>query len=287
LTSWDKTFQWTGNAGATWYILNVRNASNALIKNIWVSAADAQCASDTSCSFIIPNFNLANGSYSWRVLNYGGYGYGLWSAYTPFTLNISPLSVPLSPINTMTSWDKSYQWTGNAGATWYILNVRNSSDVLIKNIWVSAADAQCASDTSCTYVIPGMNLANGSYSWRVLNYSPSGYGTWSAYTPFTLSIAPMSTLISPLGTVTGWDNTFQWTGNTGATYYIINVRNASDVLIKNIWVSAADAQCASDTSCTYIIPNFNLANGSYSWRVLNYSPSGYGAWTAYQAFLLQ
>ena len=287
MTSWDKTFQWTGNTGAAWYILNVRNASDVLIKNIWVSAADAQCASDTSCSFIIPNFNLVNGSYSWRVLNYGGYGYGQWTAYQPFVLSILPLNTLVSPVTTMTSWDKTFQWIGNSGATQYIINVKNASGALIKNIWVSPAVAQCASDTSCTYIIPNFNLANGSYSWRVQNYGAYGYGQWTAYQPFVLNILPLNTLVSPLGTVTGWDKTFQWTGNTGATQYIINVKNASGALIKNIWVSAAVAQCASDTSCTYIIPNFNLANGSYSWRVQNYGAYGLGQWTEYQDFLLQ
>ena len=52
----------------------------------------------------------------------------LWTptALQNFTLNIPPaIAVLGDPMRTLTSWDKSFNWTGLSGATWYNLEVQN------------------------------------------------------------------------------------------------------------------------------------------------------------------
>ncbi len=94
----------------------------------WYLSGQAGCDVDTSC-VIAPAqaLRLANGSYQWRILDYGAYGYGSWTPWQSFTLNIAPPVVVLgAPQGTLTSWDGSYEWTGIPDGTWYLLEVQDS-----------------------------------------------------------------------------------------------------------------------------------------------------------------
>jgi hypothetical protein len=129
-----------------------------------------------------------------------------------------------------------------------------------------------------------LNLANGDYKWHVQTYSPSGYGAWTAFTNFTLSV-PTIILVSPTGTLTSWSNQFSWTGISGATYYHLQVFDATtDTIIHDQWFNTtvcSGLDCAVSPSALA-----DLANGSYKWKIQSYSPSGYGPWSSYLSFTL-
>jgi predicted extracellular nuclease len=87
LSGWDHTFTWTGANGATWYFLEVQTSGGTVVLYKWYTAAAASCAGDLSC-FLTPAelAGLPNGDYQWRVQDYGAYGYGIWTAFMPFSL---------------------------------------------------------------------------------------------------------------------------------------------------------------------------------------------------------
>jgi hypothetical protein len=137
------------------------------------------------------------------------------------------------------------------------------------------------------------NLAAGDYKWRVRAYDSAKvtYGDWTDYKTFTipapLPLGPL-TAVSPAGTVTGFNNSFTWTGMTRATDYVIEVFTAADVRIGSpTWRTASQASCiAPDLDCATTIGLGNLAPGDYKWHVRAYDSATvtYGDWTAYQTF---
>ena len=130
---------------------------------------------------------LPNGLYKWQVRDYGGYGYGLLTALQEFTLNIPPaISVLGDPINTLTSWDQSFNWTGVSGATWYYLEVQNASGGILLGKWYTAGSICVAQ--SCTVTPAELSgLPNGLYKWQMRDYGGYGYGHLTALQEFTLN----------------------------------------------------------------------------------------------------
>jgi hypothetical protein len=102
-----------------------------------------------------------------------------------------------------------------------------------------------------------------------------------------LTVAP-AVLISPSGTLNSWNNTYSWTGVSGATWYVFDVLRADNSTLVHQWVSAAQAGCNTDLSCVYSpAATANLTNGTYRWRVQDYGPSGYGNATPLKNFTLE
>ena len=121
-------FRWTGFTDATWYYLQVQTASGEAVFGRWYTSAEAGCGGGTGCG-VTPSevARLENGAYQWRILDYGEYGYGQWTAFQGFTLNTAPVNVVLGePVGTETEWDRSFRWTGLAGATYYYLEVQKA-----------------------------------------------------------------------------------------------------------------------------------------------------------------
>ena len=85
--SWDNTFSWTGLTDATWYLLEVQPSNGDPVLLKWYSAIEAGCDSDLSCA-VSPaeTVVLPQGTTSGASVDWGEYGYGLWTEYTTFTL---------------------------------------------------------------------------------------------------------------------------------------------------------------------------------------------------------
>jgi len=298
LTSWDHAFTWTGLSNATLYLLDVYDANtNAQVHRKWYSNVTAGCDTDTSCSISpVELASLANGDYKWRIRDYGGYGYGPYTGFVNFTLNIPPPPVvtPDTPSGTLTSWNGTFAWTGISGPTLYLVDVYNAdTDAQVHRKWYSAVTAGCDTDTSCEITLVSAELANfpnGNYKWRIRDYGGYGYGPYTGFVNFTLNISPPPTvtLDSPIGTLTSWNNTFSWTGISGPTLYLLDVYDANTTAqVHRKWYTAAAAGCDTDTSCSISPPELaNLPNGSYNWRIRDYGAYGYGPYTAFVNFVL-
>ncbi len=119
------------------------------------------------------------------------------------TANFTALGATLlDPQGSLTSWNNTFSWTGLAGADWYLVQVQDTADNNILAKWYTAEAAGCAGDLSCT-MSPDetLNIANGDYKWRILDYGSYGYGNWSPYTTFTLNAAcyTLTTGVLPAG----------------------------------------------------------------------------------------
>jgi predicted outer membrane repeat protein len=184
LTSWDKTFRWTGIASAEYYHTQVYDtASNTLLQEEWYNLA---ICNGLNCA-VSPSETryLGNGQYKWRVQTYGTMGYTPWTEYATFTIN-SPAITLTAPTGTISSWDKTFRWTGITSAEYYHLQVYNSdTDTLVQEEWYNLAI--CNGLTCAVSPTETRNLANGTYRWRVQSYGSEGYTTWTTLTTFTLN----------------------------------------------------------------------------------------------------
>ena len=89
LTAWDHTFHWTGISPATWYLVEVYTPGGTQLFRQWYTAEQAGCAGGGTCAVTPAELGaLANGDYRWILLDYGDYGYGSWTGYTDFSLNL-------------------------------------------------------------------------------------------------------------------------------------------------------------------------------------------------------
>jgi hypothetical protein len=189
LTSWDHTFAWTGFPDTSWYFLQVQKSDGTPVFDAWYTNGQSGCDGDTSC-VIAPAqaLQLANGDYQWRILDYGSYGYGNWTTWQNFTLNIPPPVVVLgAPKDTLMSWDGSYHWTGISDGSWYLLELQDGNGTTLLSKWYSAdgscTDLACAATPNETLALP-----NGTYQWRIQDYgSTYGYGSWTTLQSFTLN----------------------------------------------------------------------------------------------------
>lgn len=190
--------------------------------------------------------------------------------------------VPGSPSGMLNSWNKTYNWTGVGGATNYILELQTLAGAPVASDWFSAS-AYCAGTTCSALPSWWPALANGDYRWRIRDYSTStGYGVYTAWQEFTLNL-PTVVLGSPSGTVSGWDKSFNWTGISGPTNYILEVQTSAGVSVYSGWF-AASGYCTGVT-CKATPAGLSLAAGDYRWRIREYSTSyGYGLYTAWQNF---
>jgi hypothetical protein len=150
-----------------------------------------------------------------------------------------------------------------------------TTDTIIHDQWFNTG---ICSGLNCA-VAPAvlLNLANGDYKWHVQTYSPAGYGPYTAFTNFTLNV-PTVVLIAPSGTLTSWSNQFRWTGISGATYYHLQVFDATtDTIIHDQWFNTSicsGLDCAVSPSALA-----NLPNGDYRWHIQTYGLTGYTPWT--------
>ncbi len=128
------------------------------------------------------------------------------------------------------------------------------------------------------------HLANGNYKWRVQSYGTEGYTPWSDFQTFTL-IYPTLVPNAPTGTLTSWNNSFQWSGIPSAEYYHLQVYNAmTNALVQEEWYTLSI--CTGLTCAVSPADTLHLANGNYKWRVQTYGAEGYTSWTDFRGFIL-
>jgi hypothetical protein len=95
-------------------------------------------------------------------------------------------------------------------------------------------------------------------------------------------------LITPVGTLASWENTFSWTGQSDATWYLLEVYTADgSVQVFRKWYTSVQTGCAGGVACSVVpLETAALASGGYKWRILEYGAYGYGTWTGYLNFTI-
>ena len=69
-----------------------------------VHQPETGCAGGTACSLTPADMGLPNGDYQWRVMDYGAYGYGIWTNFKSFTLNAACYTLT-TDVNSGWEWD--------------------------------------------------------------------------------------------------------------------------------------------------------------------------------------
>lgn len=125
------------------------------------------------------------------------------------SINYSAAGSTLSltaPSGTLNSWNGTFVWTGVNGATWYLLEVYTPSMSQVLRKWYTSAQTNCVSGTACSLTPSSsdLNLGNGDYQWRVLDYGAYGYGIWPVFKSFTISAAcyTLTANVTPAGSGT-------------------------------------------------------------------------------------
>ena len=261
LTSWNKTFSWTGLSDATWYLLEVQTSAGTQVFRQWYTSAQTTCSGGTACSVTPTGLSLANGEYKWRVMDYGAYGYGLNSAFKNFTLDLTlacyTLTIDVNPAGSGTVNAPAQTCTGGytAGSVVQLTAVPNTG-YLFDN-WSGAATG---TSNPLSVTMDGDKSITANFKARVV-------------------------LIAPQEQLTTWDNTFSWTGLSNATWYLLEVYTSTGTQVHRKWYTSAQTNCAGGTACSVVPPETaGLANGDYKWRMLDYGAYGYGTWTGYLNF---
>jgi hypothetical protein len=261
LNSWDHSFSWNGASGATWYFLEVQTSTGSELLRKWYTASAVGCSSDLNCILTPAELlGLTNGTYKWRIQDYGAYGYGAWTAFQSFTIDAAcyTLTVTDDPIGSSTFSTTTQNCSGGytAGTVVQLTAIPNQGFVFLN--W--SGDA-----------VGGINSVSVTMDGnKSVNASLRGVAT-----------------LAPTGTLNTWDHTFTWTGASGATWYFLDVQKSDGTEVLRKWYTAITASCSSDLSC-FLTPAelSSLPDGNYKWRVQDYGPYGYGAWTAFKPFSL-
>jgi hypothetical protein len=175
----------------------------------------------------------------------------------------------------------TYRWYPQAEATVYDVEMYNSAIVLM-NTWNKGV-AACDPGPYCDFRIPFDLQSNyGDYYWRVRARNSSETGAWSDLRKFTYTQLDRTAIISPVdgyvSEITGVQ--FRWTDITGATMYLVQIRQLDDTLVSNILVD--DEMYCNGTSCTWRYDRF-IPDGDYKWHVRAKNGRNFGRWTAYRA----
>ncbi|GAB4459501.1 MAG: hypothetical protein Kow0070_14590 [Anaerolineales bacterium] len=263
LSAWDHAFTWSGLNNATWYLLEVQTSGGTQVYRKWFTSAQAGCAGGINCAVAPNDIGLSNGDYKWRILDYGAYGYGINSAFQPFTLNLPivchTLTVNINP----------------AGAGAVNTNAQNCPGG-----YTTGTVVQLTAAPNTGYLFKNWS-GDGAGSANPLSIVMNGDKTISA------DFKAVTALTSPTGTLTAWNNTFTWSGLSNATWYLVEIYTRDGTQVFRKWYTSAQTNCSGSTACFIAPPETaSLPNGDYKWRILDYGPYGYGTWTPYTLFTL-
>jgi uncharacterized repeat protein (TIGR02543 family) len=257
MPNWDKSFQWDGVTGASRYYLELLKADNTLVHRKWYEAGTYCIGLD--CVVTPAIGSLPNGDYKWRVLDYGGYGYGSWTNFTNFTLDAACYTLTTA------------------------VNLPGSGTV-------TTSAQNCTGGFTVGTVVQVTAVPNAGYVFTNWGGDASGTSnpvsvTMTGNKSVTANLREASaTLISPAGTPPSWNGSFQWSGVTGASRYYLELLKADNTLVHRKWYYA-DVSCV-DLTCVVTPVIGTLPAGEYKWRLLDYGAYGYGSWTNLTNFTL-
>ena len=152
----------------------------------------------------------------------------------------------------------TFDWSDSVNSLTYGIQVSTMPDFSVSTINLDSAVSQ--------YVVTGSGLSNGVYYWRVRGKNGALSGEWSSSMQFSVSVGvvvvapPIPTLISPANTTTISYSTptFDWTSETGAASYTLQISTMADFSVLNT--------NTSPSASAYTLPG-SLSNATYYWRV--------------------
>ncbi len=170
-------FIWTKVADQTRYQIFLYTAEGTLVFKKLITSP---VCGTTTCSFTpSPTLDLTLGNYKWKIQSYNG----LWGAYSVLkSFNLVDPPEPIAPRGTIWNSNPTFSWTNINGATKYQLAIQTSAGANVR--WVEVSSSTCVSNTCSYKPSPVLNLAQGTYKWKVRAFN-GYYGLFSAYMSFT------------------------------------------------------------------------------------------------------
>jgi hypothetical protein len=174
----------------------------------------------------------------------------------------------------------TFQWLAEPEATYYLLRIADWNGTYVDR-WFTPSAASCQSGTGTCEVTPAASIAPGPATWRILGWSPAGYGPWSETRSFLVDTvnpqagAPQA--LSPTGTLWSYHAVYNWSRVADAVLYRLSIAQNGQAATE-WWFTPANLSCVTaGTTCAMgvTIP----ANGATDWRVQAWTASGRSAWS--------
>lgn len=274
----DVTYTWEHNPGVDSYTLEIKKVDDNSGVHKANYSATARCDGST-CSVTVPG-SLALESHKWHVRAWNGTEGSDWSAWNAFDVTLDQVELRSPGVDAMVYGGRpTFKWYPVNDAASYIIELYGPSDTLL-GTWQK--NPVCA--PYCEYRIPGtLDLGSnyGEYDWRIRAKNGAAEGEWSETRTFDYTRLDRTWQISPDDehTTTDPSPTLQWGEITGATVYLMQIRDQSDNLIVQTLVS--DALYCTGGICTWDVDP-ELAIGDYKWHVRAKNGRNFGRWTAYR-----
>jgi hypothetical protein len=268
-TTTTPTFDWSAETGATGYQVQVLQTVNGATTTLFASSTLS------GPPYTLGSSLTPGATYAWEVAAYDSSGAeSVWSSPQTFDVPLPP-PTPVSPLaGTTTSATPTFDWSAETGATGYQVQI-------LQNVNGATTTIFSSSTLSGPPYTLGSSLTPGAtYAWEVAAFDSSGAeSAWSSPQTFHVPLPPPSP-VSPLsGTTTTAKPTFDWSGETGATGYQIQILQTVNGATTTIFSS-------STLSGPPYTLGFSLTPGAtYAWEVAAYDSSGVeSAWSSSQTF---
>lgn len=169
----------------------------------------------------------------------------------------------------VTSGEFPFRWTSQKFDVTWKLEVYKDDDTTL-----SAGKRVLSTTTKQAAFVPAASLPPSTlpYRWRIIRYDVTGAETrgrwsdlgrlWVDPAPVTLESPASGSQVAPNGPVLRWDP--YAVGLTQATRYSVDIRNGSGSSVGSV----------SNTAATTWAPTVNYPDGTYTWIVTAFDPSG-------------
>lgn len=176
-------YGWQTVQSATKYQLQVYSISKKKTIGTYTASSTALCTGDVC--WYRPSTNLSAGKYQFRVRAYNSFGYGDYSSWVPFTVQLVPdPPQTVSPGGTINTLSPAYTWKAVPNATSYYLMVWSYSEneyIIYRTLY---PENVCSGEV-CAYTST-LNVVSGRrYGFKVRGKNSFGTGTFSPYLDFT------------------------------------------------------------------------------------------------------
>jgi C1A family cysteine protease len=128
----------------------------------------------------------------------------------------------------------------------------------------------------------GQVSPNTTTVYSVVGSNAAGSGNTASATVTVTNGVPLTptSLLAPVGVITGSSPAYRWNAVAGATAYYVNVQSADGTTAVSARYDAATLGCATGSGVCSVTPNVTLVNGAtYVWTVLAANHAGYSPWS--------
>lgn len=170
------------------------------------------------------------------------------------------------------SFNNQFSWDPLTGATSFEISIRSGSD------FSTGTEVDGLNNIATTVYTSPAVLTEGEYQWGVKAFIGSTETLYSIYTLFIDETAPNDAALSSpadLSTVSQGNVDFSWSNGTDPGTIHAPVNSFIEVATDNGFLNIVQSDIVQGTNISY-----NLASGTYYWKVTNFDDAGNYAGTS-------